>query len=160
MADGRKGDRFRHPHGGLRADRHGLEDSLEVLVPDADAAVSDVPAEQARVERAVDEVALAKTQGVVPERPRFDPVLQPLRDGLPFLDEGPIRLDPIRVGDLRFDAELASRRVKNPFPLLPPGFLEDDPAAAGDNGRANDLLAVLDIEPVRRRVDDDIQAFR
>src|SRR5262245_22869038 len=90
-----------------RADRAGVEDILEILVPEPDAAVGDALAEQRLEDRAVDDVAVAHVEAVVAEREVVDAVAAVLRRQVALFDERPVRLDPDRVLLLAQDLELA-----------------------------------------------------
>ena len=76
---------------------YGATSRLEIFGTQADAAVRDAPAEQARVERPVDHVAVLEVERVFPQRPGLEPVLGIRRQRLAFFDEGPVGFLPDRV---------------------------------------------------------------
>lgn len=82
-------------------------------------------AEQARVERTVDEIALAEPQRVGTEHAMFDTVGLVARNFQPFFDKGPIGLDPRRIEKFGLDEECSARRVENPLVGRFPRFGQD-----------------------------------
>src|SRR5699024_5939078 len=105
---------------------------LQVLVAEPDAAVRHPLAQERLEDRAVDDVAVAHVEAVVPEGEVVDAVARVLRRQVALLDERPVRLDPERILLLAQDLELPLRRVEEPLPAVA-RIAQPDPGA----GRAD-----------------------
>lgn len=143
-----------------RADARKLIDALQIVVVQSDAAVRDVPSQQSRVERPVDEVALSESQRVFAKHARFHPIGLIAGNGQAFFDEGPIRFDPDGIHQLGLNVKFAPWRIEDP---LAGGFarlVEYRSASCGGKGVQHDSVAPFDEEVVSRRVDDDVWTVR
>jgi len=134
-----------------------LVDALEILVVESDTAVGHVLAQESRVERAVDEVPFAESEGIFSQHARFDTVRLTPRNRQSLLDEGPVRLDPHGVDELRLHGEFTARRVENPLTF---GFtrLVENRAAAGRSERIQHYpISPFNVEMVSSRINYDIR---
>ena len=123
MTDGR-GIQLENHDG--RADLCQAIHTLQIVIVQSNATVRDIFSQESRIESAMNEEAFAEPQCIFPQYARLDAVRVTLR-WQSFFNEGPIRLHPHRIDELRLNGEFP-RGVSNTHWPLASGLVQ---AAAG-----------------------------
>ena len=84
------------------------------VITESDAAMGDVGSQHSSVQRAMNEIAFAESEGIVSQNACFNPVLGSRWNGFSFLNEGPIGFVPCGVFDFTGNGEHSPRSIKHP----------------------------------------------
>src|SRR5579884_188247 len=117
-------------------------------------------AEHPSVECPMNEIAVSERDGIISQHPPLDSVARVDREHFSFLNEGPIRLDPDRISDLRLNAEFSAGGFKAPTSTGVFRVGQGGPAAGRYHRFVDDLLSPLQPKAVLGRVDHRINSFR
>lgn len=132
-------------------------DALEVAIIQPDAAMRNIFPQEARVERAVDEIALPESQRVLAQHSLLNTVGLVCWNLLTFFDEGPIRLYPSGMSELGLHEKFSAGGVKHPLVIALTRFIKDGSASCRGNGVKHDFLPAFDIQMVTSRIDENVR---
>lgn len=137
-----------------------MKEIFKRLITKSDAAMGDIGSQHSSVQSAMNEIALTKSEGIVPQYTCFNPVLGFGRNRFAFLNEGPIGFVPSGIFDFTGNGKHASRGIKYPPVGRIAGVLQASATAGGGYGTVKGPIAISEVHAILSGVDDDIGTLR